>query len=87
MIFWLPGTEKALEERYGTKREKNSRVKSNRGRMFLMVALLACSAGLLGLIGCANLTPQPSPGQQTITITATGSGNVTQSISLQVTVQ
>ncbi len=86
MIFWLPGTEKALEERYGPKQAKHPKVKSNSARMFLMMALLALSAGVVGLVGCANLAPEPTPGQQTITITAT-SGNITQSIALQVTIQ
>jgi len=85
VIFWLPGTELNLGEEYKSKRRKRS------GRMLLLIAILAFSVGLLGLGGCAGLSPfnsgNPAPGVQTVTITATGSGGVTQSFAVQVTVQ
>lgn len=87
VIFWLPGTELLREEKYGPRQAKNPNVQSKFSRMLLTALLLVLSVGALTLVGCSNLTPEPSAGQQTVTITATGSGNVSQSVSVQVTVQ
>jgi hypothetical protein len=86
IFFWLPGTGLTLEDR----RKKAKRIRSKAAKAMLILALLAISAGVLGLAGCAGMSPynnNPSPGRQTVTITATGSGNVSQSIAMQVTIQ
>jgi hypothetical protein len=85
IIFWMPGAGLALEDK-----RKPSKRKSKSGRMALLIALLAISAGVLGLTGCAGMSPynnNPRPGQQTVTITATGSGGIIQSVAVQVIVE
>jgi len=89
VIFWLPGAEPLFDDR-NKQLKRKSRSKS--GKMLLLIALLAISAGMLGLSGCVGMSPftsgnNPAPGQQTITITATGSNGVSQSIAVQVTVE
>ena len=88
MLFWLPET--VLD------RKKNAS-KSEKKRMpkFLMMgAMVALTLGALAISGCGGSSAAPvtnthvtPAGQQAVTITATGTSNVTQTLSVNITVQ
>ena len=81
MIFWSPGT---LSDLRRTGKQRKTRAKSSRWLWMGMILLFG--AGLLGLTGCGSKASTPQGGQYTVTITATGSGNVSQSVTVQLTV-
>lgn len=89
MFFWLPGARPAFEDE-DKARDQNTtaKPKSKSSAMLWMIALLVLSASLLGVIGCADMSPNnPPPGQQTVTVVALGSGGINQSAGIQVTIQ
>lgn len=79
MIFWLPGTLSDLQR---TGKRRKTCVKSS--RWLRMAVVLLFGAGLLGLAGCGAKASQA--GQYTVTITAAGSGNISQSVTVQLNV-
>ena len=81
MIFWLPGT---LSDLRRTGNQRKTRAKSSRWLWMGMILLFG--AGLLGLTGCGSKASTPQGGQYNVTITATGSGNISQSVTVQLTV-
>lgn len=84
MIFWLPDNFSDPWRKRKLSEQRKTRTHSS--RWLRLAVLLLFGAGLLGLTGCANNAidfNSPPIGQYTVTITAAGSGNVSQSVNVQ----